>query len=366
VWTFFSDAKWDFYGYYDNLTAGNVNYLNQADATSQNLAYVTPQGTAIIKVDNSTDVPVGKNRNSIRIASNDIYPIGSLWIMDLLHIPYGCSVWPSVWTTGLPWPEYGEIDIIEGVNLGDQNQMVAHTLKGCTKTDPLNQTGTSTQTDCSVGAGCIVLEQQPNSYGSGFAQAGGGVFAAQLDASGINMWFWSRPNVPASITEATSSNTIDISTWGNPSAAYPTSSCDISQYFGAQRLTVDITLCGVWAGLPVVYQKSCTGACTVSGPGSPQYDDAYFEFNYIRGYTLPGISVFSTRALNYSTPDALSSTVTPGASSTTPVLQSSAVGATASSSSSHSSAEWSRSLRGWVLYFIAAVPVMVGCWAVWN
>ena len=62
---FFSDAKWDFYGYYDNLTAGNVNYLNQADATSQNLAYVTPQGTAIIKVDNSTDVPVGKNRNSV-------------------------------------------------------------------------------------------------------------------------------------------------------------------------------------------------------------------------------------------------------------------------------------------------------------
>lgn len=106
--------------------------------------------------------------------------VGNIQLIQLL-----LQVWPSVWTTGLPWPEYGEIDIIEGVNLGDQNQMVAHTLKGCTKTDPLNQTGTSTQTDCSVGAGCIVLEQQPNSYGSGFAQAGGGVFAAQLDASGI-------------------------------------------------------------------------------------------------------------------------------------------------------------------------------------
>jgi hypothetical protein len=55
-----------------------------------------------------------------------------------------------------------------------------------------------------------------------------------------------RPNVPAVISQATSSSSIDISTWGNPSAAYPTSSCNIGQYFGAQKLIVDITLCGDW------------------------------------------------------------------------------------------------------------------------
>lgn len=55
-----------------------------------------------------------------------------------------------------------------------------------------------------------------------------------------------RANVPATITQATSSSTIDISTWGNPSAAYPSSSCNIGQFFGAQKLVLDITLCGDW------------------------------------------------------------------------------------------------------------------------
>lgn len=117
-------------------------------------------------------------------------------------MPYGCSVslrtcvyiypelnllqvWPSVWTSGYPWPQYGEIDIIEGVNLMTNNQMAIHTTQGCTKTDPSTQTGQSGVTDCSQSAGCTVAEKQANSFGSGFAQAGGGVFATQFDATGI-------------------------------------------------------------------------------------------------------------------------------------------------------------------------------------
>jgi len=187
--SFFS--QWDFYGNYDNLTSGDVQYVDQADATSQNLAYVTPQGTAIIKVDNTTNVPYNIKRNSVRITSKDSYPVGSLWIIDAKHMPFGCSVWPSVWTTGSPWPEYGELDIIEGVNLMPNNQMAIHSTPGCTKTDPSTQTRQSSGTDCSQGSGCIVAEKQPNSYGNAFAQAGGGVFAAQFDISGIYMWFWS-------------------------------------------------------------------------------------------------------------------------------------------------------------------------------
>jgi len=241
-----------------------------------------------------------------------------------------------VWTTGSPWPEYGEIDIIEGVNLMSNNQMAIHSSPGCTKTDPPTQTGQSSGTDCSQGSGCVVDEKQANSYGSAFAQAGGGVFAAQFDSTGIYIWFWSRPNVPAVISQATSSSSIDISTWGNPSAAYPTSSCNIGQYFGAQKLIVDITLCGDWAGVPAIYNQTCsntgpTGQCTadnVFGAGSPRYDNAYFEFNYIRGYTLPGVSLISTTAVNYSSPTAQSSAA---ASST---------GSADTSNPSQPSAEW--------------------------
>ena len=84
-------------------------YVDQANATSQQLAYVSPQGTAIIKVDNTTNVPYNIKRNSVsplslqctliiqtcgkvRITSKDIYPVGSLWVIDAKHMPFGCSV----------------------------------------------------------------------------------------------------------------------------------------------------------------------------------------------------------------------------------------------------------------------------------
>ena len=53
------------------------------------------------------------------------------------------------------------------------------------------QTGIVYGTNCSTGSGCVVAETKPNSYGAGFAQAGGGVWATQLDVSGVYMWFWS-------------------------------------------------------------------------------------------------------------------------------------------------------------------------------
>ena len=42
----------------------------------------------------------------------------------------------------------------------------------------------------------------------------------------------------------------------------------------------------------------------VIGSGE-QYDDAYFEFNYIRGYTMDGVSIFTTESQNYSSPSAI-------------------------------------------------------------
>lgn len=80
------------------------------------------------------------------------------------------------------------------------------------------------------------------------------------------MWFWSRPNIPKSITDSTADSAIDISTWGNPSGAFPTSTCDIEEYFGAQKLVIDITLCGDWAGVNSTYHATCSGVCVRAPP----------------------------------------------------------------------------------------------------
>lgn len=102
-----------------------------------------------------------------------------------MHIPYGCSVWPAFWSKGALWPFDGEIDIVEAINLMGNNQAALHTTDGCLKQPEVAQTGRNTWTDCSKGSGCVVAETKPNSYGSGFATAGGGVWATQFDVSGI-------------------------------------------------------------------------------------------------------------------------------------------------------------------------------------
>lgn len=281
---------WDFYGGYDNTTLGNAIWVNESYATSQRLAYVDNQGNAIIKVDNTTNVPLGQNRSTVRITTQDTYDVGSLWIIDLSHIPFGCSVWPAFWSFGPNWPEDGEIDIIEGINLMSANQISIHTTPGCTHNGSEYQLGTSgSTTDCSQPSGCTVMETSPNSYGSSFAAAGGGVWATQFDVSGIFIWFWSRPDVPASVN----STSINVTQWGIPHASYFSNTCNITQYFSAQNLVLDITLCGDWAGVQSIYDATCansgpTGLCyedCVVGPGSPRYDDAYFNISYVRAYT---------------------------------------------------------------------------------
>ena len=67
------------------------------------------------------------------------------------------KVWPSIWTKGNDWPNNGEIDIIEGVNLMTYNQMALHTLDGCLAATGTDETGTSGGNNCSVAAGCTVV-----------------------------------------------------------------------------------------------------------------------------------------------------------------------------------------------------------------
>ncbi len=67
----------------------------------------------------------------------------------------------------------------------DHNQMALHAQTGCSQASGITQSGTTGGTNCTDGSGCTVAENQPNSYGDNFANAGGGVWATQFDVSGI-------------------------------------------------------------------------------------------------------------------------------------------------------------------------------------
>lgn len=79
----------------------------------------------------------------------------------------------------------GHIDIIEGINNQVNNQFAIHTTEGCYHDKPTNQVGFNIDTNCSTASGCTVGMTTQNTYMSGFASAGGGVYATQYDTAGI-------------------------------------------------------------------------------------------------------------------------------------------------------------------------------------
>nr|GAT48809.1 predicted protein [Mycena chlorophos] len=291
--TFFD--SWSFYDNVDDTTWGNVTFVGEATANSTQLISVNSAGNAIIRVDDTDMVAAATliHRNSVRITSQDMYGVGSVIVADFVHLPYGCSVWPSFWLLGQGlWPNAGEVDIIEGINLADANQFSMHTTAGCTQPANVTQTGRTTVTNCldvsgTNNNGCITVATEPNSLGEGFATAGGGVYAVQMDVNGIYLWFWSRSDIPKSISGSTATSTLDVSDWGTPSAAYPATTCNITEFFQPQQMILDITLCGLWAGVPSIYAQTCPGTCidNIIGNGSV-YANAYFEIPYIRTYSL--------------------------------------------------------------------------------
>ena len=70
-----------------------------------------------------------RGRDSNRISSKEAFG-GSVIILDIQHMPYGCATWPAFWTLSQngSWPAGGEIDIIEVVLLSQLANPVDSTV----------------------------------------------------------------------------------------------------------------------------------------------------------------------------------------------------------------------------------------------
>ncbi|KIK06242.1 glycoside hydrolase family 16 protein [Laccaria amethystina LaAM-08-1] len=305
--TFFND--WQFYNNYDNLTNGDAIFVSSSVAASSHLAYIDPSTNhAIIKVDNTSTVPYNQKRNTVRISTNDNFSVGSVWTVDMLHVPYGCSVWPAWWSQAPAWPTGGEIDTFEGVNMVTNNQMGLHTLAGCKQVSQVQSSTLINSTDCSYltnsNEGCITTNPSTASYGAGFAQAGGGMFVKEFAETGISIWFFSRANIPSVLSS--NSSTIDTSTLGTPVGNWPAAGCNIDTFFAPQNLILDITLCGDFAGPANIFAETCPGTCYndyVVGNGS-NYATAYFEIASVNVFSETGTNTIvagnSASALGFS------------------------------------------------------------------
>lgn len=289
-WTFFTAG---------DPTGGVVDYVDQGTAQSGNLTEINSAGNVVMRVD--TTATITGNRKSVRITTDYTYNVGTLLVLDVVHIPTGCGTWPAFWSNGPNWPAGGEIDIVEGVNTYTNNQATLHTNTGCSlpSSNPsvLAMNGALTAgTDCSVGGtgdtGCGIRSTSANSFGPTFNNIGGGVYAMSWTTSGIQVYFFPRSSIPADINAGTP----QPSGWGTPMANFPSSSCNPSTFFYDHSAIFDTTLCGAWAGdawdqagMPgqttSCAQSTGTSACAayVQNNGGA-FSEAYWEVKSVKIY----------------------------------------------------------------------------------
>ncbi|KAJ5432147.1 endo-1-3(4)-beta-glucanase [Penicillium daleae] len=284
------DSFLDYFNFHtgSDPTNGFVTYLDKSSAESAGLVKVNDGGSVYIGVDHTTTLSTtGKGRDSVRIGSKNYYD-HSLVIADIAHMPGSiCGSWPAFWSVGKNWPADGEIDIIEGVNLQDHNEIVMHTAGTCSITDT-GMTGAVNATGCGEDLGTVgcVIEGQHGSYGTSFNKQGGGIYAMQWTEQFVKIWFFPRASIPTSITQGAP----DVSQFGTPMALVE-EGCDVATSFKAQSFVFDVTFCGDWAG--GVYGKS---GCPMSGSDSSQscinyvaknptaFEQTYWEINSVKIY----------------------------------------------------------------------------------
>ncbi|CAE7950006.1 unnamed protein product, partial [Symbiodinium sp. KB8] len=197
-WTFFTAP---------DPTHGDVIYVAESVAIDLGL-YSVKDGVVYLKSIVGQNAPA----KSIRLQSRSVYQAGHVWLIDIAHMPTGQGTWPAWWSFGPDWPNNGEIDTIETVNIENVVQSTLHTSAGCF----MYIDGISTP-DCVSGqgqSGCGV-DGPYNSAGPGFNANGGGVFATQWTNEGIYMWFFPRDKIPADLDQG---NTYS---WGQPYVTFP-------------------------------------------------------------------------------------------------------------------------------------------------
>lgn len=308
--------RWKWYTK-DDPVGGYSNYVNRSTAEAEGLVTLRPDAV-VLRVDSEGRPAEGaRGRDTIRLDSLATYNAPALFLYDIARMPSGCGSWPAVLTFGPDYPEHGEVDVVEGVNLQTTDVITLHTGVGrCVMPDEGatgrgEQRGRQRTTDCSSDAGlvgCSVAASQGGgggnrtaSFGADFNKARGGVFAQLWDADvGISIYFIPRAAIERAAAEGGEDDSRksagarraprpvlsppDPSTWGLPEAFFPFSAQNCtSSHFGDHRIVVETGLCGSWAG--TVYAKSgCPGTdCTAYVRDNPEaFRDVYWEIRSIQ------------------------------------------------------------------------------------
>ncbi|KAH3950427.1 hypothetical protein HBI56_233500 [Parastagonospora nodorum] len=277
-------------------TNGTVDYVDQQSAWNNGL--IGNGGNIYLGVDHA-NVASGRGRKSVRLTSKATYNPGTLIVADITHMPETCGTWPSFWTTSATayWPQEGEIDIVEQVNNAKHNRISIHVSdkQGRCYVDPnIDQTAERDRfTECSeeTNLGCNVNDRRENSFGSGFNNNNGGVYAMEWTAWAVKVWFFPRDSIPTG-DHGPLGSWPEPSEWGTPTSVFRSSEgdgCDLNKHFKNQKIVINTTFCG-WAS--AAWESSGCKAST-GWEKCEEYvwwnwsafGDAFWTFNSLKVFT---------------------------------------------------------------------------------
>lgn len=184
--------------------------------------------------------------------------------------------------------------------------MTLHTGPGCSISRNNEMLGNVSTDNCDVNAfgqsnnqGCQIKTDNDLTYGTGFNDNGGGVYATEITADFINIFFFPRGSIPWDISSASP----DPSSWGTPMAVFK-GDCDIASTFRKMQLVFTNTFCGDWAG-----NAWSSGSCAYKANTCVDYvqyhpeafEDAYWSVNSLRVYQQGSSYGSSESVSSYST-----------------------------------------------------------------
>jgi hypothetical protein len=239
---------------------------------------------------NKTNNISDNKRESIRLEGKRRFDKG-LFILDVVHIPAGCGVWPAFWLTDeRVWPDHGEIDILESINAQTVAKTALHTGKECSMygyVSEYDKTGiwdNATQIpkaisgdsnnisivesdNCWVKAphqwrnqGCVDVSSENGTIGAPLDKDGGGVYVLEWDPvhGYIKSWIFKRSRIPANLKAAIQTagqkakfrSAPEPDHWERPYAYFaigPNTGCSADHFRSMQRI-FDLAFCGKVSG----------------------------------------------------------------------------------------------------------------------
>ena len=271
-------------------------------------------------------------RKSVRLESRASFE-GGLFVLSLAHVPTGCGTWLGYWLKGGdPWPNHGEVDILENIDENTDTQTVLHTNNECSMKSQ-NASATMTGTwhggphgaamNCSNsarkqwrGEGCGVHGGN-NTMGAPFNAMGGGVYALEWDASSdghFAAWYWPHGGEPDELRSRASESdgsaaaaatraldvdaaAVDTAEWGKPYAYFQLGDATCpTTHFANMSISFTLTFCGDWS----TYDKAWGCADNVAQNGWPEtcaefvrtypqeFTEAYWAIKYLDIYERGG------------------------------------------------------------------------------